>query len=382
MGEGTTLVVLDVRGSSFSDKFEYELIRSYALAIEAGNLEVEILGQAIEKGSLEDRWRQILGTLGTSAGQDNEVESIDLENLKTVFSPHQRITMETSLGKCEIRLRSGDDVRSRSVAIARGGGMLISSKPERLKAFSGLENFSCVVWVTDPGGSSELAKLENPAHNEFSKDWLNVSDADTDPESTWARYIEFTATIRDKLKELFALSSGDTYQVKLLDNLLDGVGHDKAEGFGTTRTIRVIERPPRGAKQGEPGSRISGPGVPTKGKVRRKSKGPRVIPTVNGGKVSTGGWKTKEGFATCRIKSAPENKLLLRVDIPTPLESDTGVVFVATSSSGEVLALHDQVELLTAGQSTCTLEIDQPKLNYSIDVFLFERTSGAGVTEQ
>jgi hypothetical protein len=378
LGEGTTLVVFHVKGGAFREKFEYEIIRSYALAIEAGNLEVDVLGDAIEASGLEDLWNETVTAVENSVGQENEVESVDIENLKTIFSPHQRHTIETALGKCEIRLRSGDDVRSRSVAIARGGGMLITSKPERLKLFTGLENFSCVVWVSEPVGSSELAQLENPAHNEFSKDWLSPNENDSDPDTTWTKYLDFTSAVREKLKELFALSSSDTYEVKILDSLLDGVGRDRPEGLGSTRTVKVIERPSRVGKTGEEGARMPGPGRPANGEGRRKPKGPRVIPTSTGGKVATGGWKPKEGFATCRFKAIDGDRLRLQVDVPKPLAVDTGVVFVATSSSGEVVALHGEVEVLLAGRLTHIIELQQPELQYSVDVFLFERSPAVG----
>ena len=381
MGEGTTLIVFDVRGSTFREKFEYELIRSYALAIEAGNLEVEVLGDAIEKSGLENRWNDILRTLENSQRQDNEVESVDVENLKTIFAPQERHTIDTALGKCEIRLRSGDEVRSRSVAIARGGGMLITSKPARLKVFTGLENFSCVVWVSDLAGSSELAKLENPAHDEFSKDWLSPDDTGEEPDSTWTKYLDFTSAIRAKLKELFALTSSDTYEVKLLDNLLEGMGRDRPEGFGSTRTVRVIESPSTRRNFGEDGSRMPGPGRPSKGTGKRKPKGPRLIPTPDGGNVSTLGWKAKEGFATCRFKAIAGQKLLLQVDLPEHRAKDTGVVFVGISSSGEVVALHGDVEVLGAGKLNHAIEIQHPDLEYTIDVFLYERSTQQGEGE-
>jgi len=377
LGEGTTLVVFDVKGSTFRQKFEYELIRSYALAIEAGNLEVEVLGDTIEKSGLAERWNQILKTLENASGQDNEVEPLDVENLKTIFAPQQRHSIDTTLGRCEIRLRSGDDVRSRSVAIARGGGMMITSRPERLKVFTGLENFSCVVWVSDLAGSSELAKLENPAHDEFSKDWLSPDENGAEPDSTWTKYLDFTSSVRAKLKDLFALSSSDTYEVKLLDNLLDGLGNQRKEGFGQTRTVRIIEQPLRG-KGGEAGQRMPGPGKPSRGKVKRKKRGPRLIPTLAGEKVSTAGWKAKEGLATCRFKSSDYSKLLLQVDLPEPQGKDTGIVFVATSSSGEVVALHNDIEVLGAGKLNLSLEIPKPDLEYSIDVLLYERSPKPG----
>jgi hypothetical protein len=374
MGEGTTLIVFDVRGSDFREKFEYELIRSYALAIEAGNLEVEVLGDVIEKSGLETRWNEILSTLEGGKGQDSEVDSVDVDNLKTIFAPHQRHTIDTALGNCEVRLRSGDEVRSRSVAIARGGGMLITSKPERLKVFTGLENFSCVVWVSELWGSSELAKLENPAHDEFSKDWLSPDENGVEPDSTWQKYLDFTSAVRSKLKELFALSSSDTYEVKLLDTLMDGLGEKRQEGFGQKRTVRLIELPTRGRK-GEPGQRMPGPGKRPKGEGERKKRGPRTIPTLDGERVSTAGWKPKEGFANCRVKTSDGDKLMLRVEVPEPLTEDMGVVFVATSSSGEVAALHDEIQVLVSGELAHSIEIRKPALEYSIDVYLYKRST-------
>ncbi len=380
LGEGTTLAVFDVRGSLFTEKFQYELIRSYALAIEAGNLEVEILGTKIDKAGLEERWAHILDALRDAEGSEFEVDQLDLENLETIFNPHQKIKLETPLGTCELRLRSGDATRSRSVAIARGGGMLITSKPERLKLFSGLKNFSCVVWVSDPSGSSELAKLENPAHDEFSKDWLASSDDQEDSNSPWAKYMSFTATIREKLKELYSLSTSDTFQVKLLDNLLDGVGNEKREGFGTSRTVRLIDRDLRLTKRADDGTKIVGPGVMTKGTSQRKAKGPRVIPTADGGNVATGGWKPREGFATCRVRTVEDNQLFLRVDLPQDSLEEVGIVFVGTSSSGEVVALHDEVGVIESGGSSYTKTVPAPLLEYSIDVFLFERHVANEVT--
>lgn len=377
MGEGTTLIVFDVRGSTFREKFEYELIRSYALAIEAGNLEVEFLGDKIEKSGLAKRWNDLLETLENGAGQGDQIETVDVENMKTIFDPQQRHSIDTALGRCEIRIRSGDEVKSRSVAIARGGGMMITSKPEKLKKFDGLENFSCVVWVSDLGGSSELAKLENPTHDQFSIDWLSPGDNGADSNSPWTKYLDFTSTIRAKLKELFALSSSETYEVKLLDNLLDGLGDQRKEGFGETRKVRLVDRPPRGIS-GEAGGQMPGPGKPARGSKKRKTKGPRLIPTQDGDKVSTAGWRPVEGVATCRFKSSDSGKVLLRVDIPVAKEKDTGVVFVGTSSSGEVVALHNDIKVMKAGVLNLSLEIPRPNLEYSIDVFLYDERPKPG----
>ena len=376
MGEGTTLVVFDVRGSTFRQKFEYELIRSYALAIEAGNLEVDFLGDNIEKSDLAERWNDLLETLENGPGQGDQIEPVDVENLKTIFEPQQRHSIDTALGRCEIRLRSGDEVKSRTVAVARGGGMMITSKPEKLKKFDGLENFSCVVWVSDLAGSSELAKLENPTHDQFSIDWLSPDEDGTDSDSTWTKYLDFTSTIRAKLKELFALSSSDTFEVRLLDDLLDGLGDQRKEGFGQTRKVRIIDRPNRGSK-GEVGKHMPGPGKPARGSKKRKKKGPRLIPTQDGEKVSTAGWKPVEGVAICRFKLTDSDKLLLRIESPNPQEKDTGVVFVGTSSSGEVVALHNDIQVMKAGALNLSLEIPRPDLEYSIDVFLYEKQAQA-----
>jgi hypothetical protein len=372
LGVGTTLIVLDARARLFREKFEYEVIRSFALAIESEALSVEILGETLDKNLLLARWRAAVEGLSGDGSEDSVVENSDLQVMETTLAPSGRFVMPTSLGECEIRVLTDDSIKRKLVTVARGGGMTITSAPWGLQRFNRMQNFSCVVWVRDRDGSSLLAKLENPTHNEFSRDWLDESDVDEGAGSIWATYVLFTQEIREKLRGLFEVEVTGSTETNLLDRLLEGAGRKGEEGLGTSRVIQIVEDSKRRGHTGESGKGAVGPGKPTKGSRKTKNPGPRRLPTLNGGYVSTDGWKASTGMANCRSKRLPTGDLKLRAEFPEPLKKKVGLIFCAIAANGELLALTDQIIEVNPGEQSSEVVIAYPPREYSIEVVVYD----------
>lgn len=372
LGVGTTLIVLDARSPLFQKKFEYEVIRSFALAIESEALSIEILGETLDKSQLMARWIAAVEDLRGDGSEDSVVENSDLQIMETTLAPTGKFVMPTSLGDCEIRVLKDDSIKRKLVTVARGGGMTITSAPWGLVRFNRMQHFSCVVWVRDKDGSSLLAKLENPTHNEFSRDWLDESDVDEGTGSIWATYVMFTQEIREKLRELFEVEVTGSTETNLLDKLLEGTGKKGEEGLGTSRVIQIVEDSKKRGRSGESGKGAVGPGKPTKGSRKTKNPGPRRLPTSNGGYVSTDGWKASSGMANCRSKRLPSGDLKLRAEFPEPLKKNVALVFCAIAANGELLALTDQPVEVSAGELSSEVVITYPPREYSIEVIVYE----------
>lgn len=375
LGHGTTLVVLDVRGSDFKERFEYEIIRSYALALEANHLEVDVLGEQIDSHNLRDTWIRVLNSIGNDSAAF-ELDQIDRDIVSTILDPDKELKLETSLGECLLRFTSNNPPKRRVVSVARGGGMLITSKPEFLKVFQGLQYFSCVVWVRDKNGSSTLSKLENPNHNDFSKDWLPEEATDQDKNEVWDKYRDFTSSVREVLKQLFEIETSDTFESDLLQDLFDGLDRPEEASSGSARVVKVIQRKRQNNQKGEAGRGSSGPAVPAKGPGKTKKPGPRRIIDISGKQVSLDGWKPVGSLsAKCRIRPLGGSKYDLEASFDSAPSSDVGIVFCAVGANNDAVSVSGLQEL-EAGKTQLGVTIELTDLassNYSIDALVFIR---------
>lgn len=374
LGDGTTIAVFDARQQKFWTKFQYELIRSYSLAIDSGQLRVYIDNDAIDQSSLKQLWESTQKEFEhDESNEDPVTNDLDSKAVATVLYPEHTLEVETALGKCELRIRSGENLGSRQVSISRGRGMLITSRPSKLERFSGLNYFDCVVWVKDLEGSDTLSKLENPTHDEFSEDWLEKEETpdDLDP---WGAYVSFAKTIRDSISGLFKIEQKDTLELDVLTQL--GAGWDQAENdrIGTGRSAQIVSRTPRkrGASQGSNG--IAGPSRRPIG-GGGGGGGRRSIPSIDGGQVSTDGWRAIAGFAKCSAKE-DGNELVLRAEFPSALEQETGILFCAVSAEGGTESLIPAVRTAQKKSKHFEERIKKPGKDYSIEVIMFNKQSG------
>jgi hypothetical protein len=375
LGDGTTIAVFDARHQKFWEKFQYEVIRSYSLAIDIGQLRVHIDKDVIDDSSLKRFWESTKKELDQDeSNEDPLTTELDSKAVATVLYPEQTLEVDSALGKCELRIRSGENLGSRQVSISRGRGMLITTRPSKLERFSGLNYFDCVVWVKDVKGSGTLSKLENPTHDEFSEDWLEKDEA-SDHVDPWGAYVSFAKTIRDKISSLFKIEQKDTLELDVLTQL--GAGWDQAENdrIGTGRSAHLVSRSSqkRGAIQGSNG--IAGPSRRPRG-GGGGGDGRRLIPSIDGGDVSTDGWRTIAGFAKCSTRE-DGNELVLRADFPSALEQDTGILFCAISAEGGTESLIPAVRTVQKKSKHFEERIKMPGKDYSIEVIMFNKQSGA-----
>jgi hypothetical protein len=377
LGTGTTLIVLDVRGNAFKDKFEFEVMKNYSLALQSERLRVTVLGEPISKEALNQKWEQSVSALLQEDSVESTVDQLDLQIMETILAPENRFTLSTELGECELRIRSDDNVKQRSVTVARGGGMIITSSPDGLRSFPRLRNFSCVVWVKSKEGSSILSKLENPTHTEFSRDWL-PDTGDQSSLETWSKYVEFTKAVRLKLKELFEIVAKDTFENDLLDDIVEGTQDGAKESVGAGRVLRLVDNSAPRKSLGTEGRGSAGPSKPTGGSGRTIKPGPRRIPDLTGKDVGTDGWATTQGVATCRSRVLSSGKLLLRAEFPQSFESPMAVLFCAVGANGDVLSLTPALNELMPNQASLEIEIPHPGIEYAIEVVLYKADEDGG----
>lgn len=378
LGNGTTVAVLDARHENFWPKFEYEVIRSYALAIHSGKLNVYLEDRELESSNLEQSWENCLKELDTgSSGEEGSADELDKKAVETVFNPDVVFKVSTALGRCELRLRSGDKLGSRQVSIARGRGMLITSQAHRLKQFNGYNYFDCVVWVTDNQGSATLSKLENPTHDEFSRDWL-FEEQSVEGGNAWEKFESFTEVVRREITKLFRIEATETFDVDVLTQL--GAGWDQVQNdqIGTGRAAKLLDEDNKRKTGSQEGKGIDGPSNPPKPTGnKRKPRGFKLIPDLHGKHVSTDGWESIPDEIKCSAKILGD-RLVLRADFPKALEEQTGLLFCAVSADGEIMSLTPEILIPNVGDEFLEKQIDLPGDDYSIEAILFRQKQKGG----
>lgn len=378
LGNGTTVAVVDARHDKFWTTFEYEVIRSYALAIHSGKLSVHLEDQELDSSNLKQRWDKCLEQLDSSSpSQEGSVDEFDKKAVESVLNPDLTIYVSTSLGNCELRVRSGDDIGSRQVSVARGRGMLITSQAKGLKQFNGFNFFDCVVWVSDNQGSATLSKLENPTHDEFSRDWL-FEEQSEEGGNAWDKFEAFAESIRNELTKLFRIQTTETLDVDALTQM--GAGWDQVQNdqIGIGRTARLLDERSQRKTGSQQGNGIAGPSNPPKKPGNtRKPRGFKLIPDLHGKHVSTNGWKSVQDNVKCSTKIL-NDQLLLRADFPQALNEKTGLLFCAVNADGEIMSLTSEILITEVGDDFLEKKINLPADDYSVEAILFRQAKKGG----
>lgn len=379
LGNGTTVAVVDARHDNFWAKFEYEVIRSYALAVHSGKLAVYLENRELNSSNLKQSWENCLKEFDSaSSGEEGSVDAFDKKAVETVLNPDLVIDVSTALGTCELRIRSGDGIGSRQVSIARGRGMLITSQAYRLKQFNGFNYFDCVVWVSDNQGSATLSKLENPTHDEFSRDWLFEEQSEQGG-NAWDKFEAFTESIRSELTKLFKIKETETLDVDVLTQL--GAGWDQVQNdqIGTGRTARLLDEKSMRRTGSQEGKGIVGPSNPPKPTgIKRKPRGLKLIPDLHGEHVSTNGWESIPDNVKCSTKIL-SGQLLLRADFPGAIKEQRGLLFCAVNADGEIMSLTSEILVPAVGDDFFEKKIDLPADDYSVEAILFRQKQKGGV---
>jgi hypothetical protein len=170
-----------------------------------------------------------------------------------------------------------DGVTTRRVGVARGNGMLITRRAEKLQVFPGTRPFDLFVCVVGEAGSEILRKLENPEHTEFSADRINNPEERHRVERA---YRQFTEGVRSLVKELAVVEAVDSVDVDDLDDFFRenwGVGNPSDAGE-PSRALKVVSRTKEPHRENRPsdapGSEVDGGHGRPSNSERRDGSGP------------------------------------------------------------------------------------------------------------
>ena len=245
------------------------VIANYYYAIAKGNLQVEIHGEAsLTQETIKDKYWEYRDRL------DEERDYIDADRIRENFESLIAVVEPDDSGTQEVRdldqfswfikiLDNQEEKRTR-VAIARRDGMLIRHQPKHLERFPRCKSFEMFVCVDGKRGSQLLKSVENPRHDDFEFDRLDLADRP----AALKKYRALADKIRDRINICAALPAEEVMADETLDWLnLASTDNKPGEGAERSNVISVS----RGSQ------------------INRKSKNPLNRPSDKGDGTATGG---------------------------------------------------------------------------------------------
>jgi hypothetical protein len=172
---------------------------------------------------------------------DMEAISDSFETVETVVNPsHHGEQQIPTFGRIDWYVRTGEEVESRNVAVARGNGMLITKRAPNLVKFPNLKPFDFFVCVTGTGGegSELLRSIENPEHTNFEFDRID------DPKKrslAKKKYESFHRAVREILKKHASYASNDQIVVDDLQDLFNDISDDVESPGGSVERGSKIQ---------------------------------------------------------------------------------------------------------------------------------------------
>ena len=215
-------------------------IANFFYAIRKGSLIVKIGDhEELNSQNIEDKYQYYKDRL------DEEFDEVDKDYLIECFQAIETVVNNTHKGEQQIPnfgridwyIRMNEEVESRSVAIARENGMLITRAAPALQRFSNLKPFDFFVCVTGEG-SETLKTIENPEHNNFAFDRIDNLQK---RKSAKKKYDTFANAVRDLLKRFAEYSSSDHATVDELKDLFSEISENPDEGKGTLERGSLIQ---------------------------------------------------------------------------------------------------------------------------------------------
>jgi hypothetical protein len=169
-------------------------------------------------------------------------------------------------------LRLGDEVKKRTVTVAREPGMIITSKapqlgPQALTKYLEFDLLVCVKAGTDDSGALVIKQMEDPSHTLMSPDWVSEENRS----AVLKRYELFTKAVKASILDALAMPVPGEVEVIAIDGLLtpallgDEADHDSMSdirisvGAKARRTPKMPTHKP-GVDGGGPGSPPEGDG--------------------------------------------------------------------------------------------------------------------------
>jgi hypothetical protein len=324
-------------------------IANFFYAIRKGSLIVKIgENEELNSQNIEEKYHYYKDRL------DQEFNEVDKDYLIECFQAIETVVNSTHKGEQQIPnfgridwyIRMNEEVETRSVAIARENGMLITRAAPSLQRFPNLKHFDLFVCVTGEG-SETLKTIENPEHNNFAFDRIDNLQK---RKSAKKKYDAFAKAVRELLSRFAEYSSSDRVTVDELQDLFSEISENPDEGKGALERGPQIQiangnysfkpkpTPSDKPKPGDgPPDELGGRGA-RGGEKKQKRKG-GGIPDPKGGKPIIGPSAPTHGglpknflkLENLRMRATGKNQAYVYFDSPL-----TGLASIRFKKSGEI----------------------------------------------
>jgi hypothetical protein len=327
-------------------------IANFFYAIWKGDLEV-IVGTTIKltAANVVDEFKKYNNWIN---GVNSQLEEVDKEaieeafkSIETVVNPTERGEQQVAnFGRIDWYIRMADNVEGRSVAVARGNGMLITKRAPWLSRFQNLKPFDFFVCVTGEG-SALLKSIENPEHTNF--EFERVDDR-SKKQHVEKRYRLFVNAVKEILERWAAYSTADQVVAEDLRDLFGGLSRNEESsqnGEERGRSIQIvcgnanIRKTPVSSSAKQVGDRQLLPGSGQVG-GGKKSKNPGgLLPTPDGIPKILGPSRPDEpGVALPKVHKLQNFRIR-----PSPSSDGEVTIFFDSQITGRV-----SVRLMKAGE--------------------------------
>lgn len=197
------------------------VIANFYYAIKTGALEVTVNNDLITEENVDDWFHDCRDILV------NEQDEIDVQHVENCFQSIATIIeagfkgrqVVPGFGEFEWYLRINDDLEKR-VGIARSSGMLITRKAPMLEVFRNIKSFDMFVCVREGSGSEFLKRLENPTHDNFEFDRIQIPD---EKRAIKSKYNSFQKRVREVLNNYASVDIEEEESVDSLGKLFSMV---------------------------------------------------------------------------------------------------------------------------------------------------------------
>ncbi len=216
-------------------------IANFFYAIWKGVLEVQIgtLERLTSRNIIEKFWSYFNRLEESFIEIDRESIVDAFQTIKTIVKPTKNGEQQvTGFGRIDWYLRLDEEIESRSVAVARGNGMLITKKAPDLKRFPNLKPFDFFVCVTDGDGSQILKSTENPEHTNFEFDRI---DDLKKRNLAKKKYDTFQKEVRSILKINASYSTSEQIIIDDLQELFNEISEDVDSSGGSIERGKKIQ---------------------------------------------------------------------------------------------------------------------------------------------
>ena len=223
---GTSILVpCSTIGNQSLPSISITAIANFFYAIKKGVLEVQIDDlERLTADNIEQKYAEYRETIN-NIGEEVDSEAIEeaFQTIETIVAPtHHGEQQIPNFGRVDWYFRTDSEIESRSVAVARGNGMLITKKAPQLSRFSNLKPFDFFVCVSGDG-SEALKSIENPEHDNFQFDRIDDLKRRRNVKK---KYDLFAKEIREILKRFAEYSSSDQVMVDELQDLFSEISDE------------------------------------------------------------------------------------------------------------------------------------------------------------